>query len=120
VRASWKADGIRSIYARGLCSACYRHQRINGELAPQPIRTIPAAPKGDHWALDGLCAQSDPWLWYPGKGQGDAIAKAKHICSTCPVCTECLGAALEGNETHGIWGGMTPGERRALKRGSAA
>ncbi|GGS91404.1 hypothetical protein GCM10010270_74430 [Streptomyces violaceus] len=39
---------------------------------------------------------------------------AKAICTSCPVRTECLAHALEHRTEHGIWGGMTERERRAL------
>ncbi len=39
-------------------------------------------------------------------------ARAKEICSSCPIIDDCLAVALERNEQHGIWGGMTEKERR--------
>lgn len=33
------------------------------------------------------------------------IARAKHVCSTCPVRTPCLEDALERREPWGVWGG---------------
>jgi len=42
------------------------------------------------------------------------IAKAKKICATCPVREECLEFGL--TEPIGIWGGLTPKERRIVKR----
>ena len=41
-------------------------------------------------------------------------ARAKEICSTCPIQTSCLATALSRNEQHGIWGGHTAKERRLL------
>ena len=40
--------------------------------------------------------------------------KAKVICARCPVRGECLDFALRVREPHGIWGGFTEIERRAL------
>lgn len=37
--------------------------------------------------------------------------RAKVICSTCPVRSDCLDFAIE-NEQQGIWGGTTEDERR--------
>ncbi len=42
-------------------------------------------------------------------------ARAKKVCSACPVVSECLAHALNTNEAHGIWGGLNEVERRALK-----
>ncbi len=41
-------------------------------------------------------------------------ARAKEICSTCPVSRECLDYALSIREPHGIWGGLNELERRQL------
>lgn len=41
---------------------------------------------------------------------------AKSICAQCPVRLSCLQYALEFNEIFGIWGGLTPVERRRMKR----
>ncbi len=46
------------------------------------------------------------------------IAKAKHICGTCPVRSECLAGALERREPLGVWGGelFSDGHVIAYKR----
>ena len=33
------------------------------------------------------------------------IARAKHVCKSCPVQDECLAGALERREPWGVWGG---------------
>ena len=33
------------------------------------------------------------------------IARAKHLCSTCPVKDPCLDGALDRKEPWGVWGG---------------
>lgn len=40
--------------------------------------------------------------------------RAKEICASCPVEKDCRTYAIEIREQHGIWGGMTEGERRLL------
>ncbi len=46
-------------------------------------------------------------------------ARAKEICTSCPVQTSCLNYALSIREQHGIWGGLTENERReSLARSS--
>ena len=46
------------------------------------------------------------------------IARAKHICSTCPVREACLEGALDRREPCGVWGGelFVNGRVLALKR----
>ena len=46
----------------------------------------------------------------------DPYARARALCDGCPVRLECLAWALECREKHGMWGGHTPAERRALRR----
>lgn len=41
-------------------------------------------------------------------------ARAKAICAACPVRKACLEYALRIHEPHGIWGGLSEAERRAL------
>ena len=40
--------------------------------------------------------------------------KAKSICMTCPVINECRTHAIDIGESHGVWGGLSERERRAL------
>jgi WhiB family transcriptional regulator, redox-sensing transcriptional regulator len=40
--------------------------------------------------------------------------QAKAICATCAVREPCLSYALRIREPHGIWGGLSEAERRAL------
>jgi len=66
------------------------------------------------WRELALCAQVDPELWFPESGQPNG--KAKLVCSWCDVRAECLAFALEANEQYGVWGGLSPEERRRLRR----
>lgn len=42
------------------------------------------------------------------------VARAKAICASCPVASQCLAFAIDDNIEFGIFGGMTPNERKAL------
>lgn len=44
------------------------------------------------------------------------VAKAKAICATCPVANKCLELALATEAEFGIFGGLTPAERKSLQR----
>ena len=68
------------------------------------------------WAVDALCAQTDPDVFHPEKGESTKQAKA--VCVKCPVRTECLTWALTTNERFGIWGGLSERERRAISTGT--
>ena len=70
------------------------------------------------WMDDALCQQVDPDLWFPEKG--GATQQAKSVCARCDNRPECLAYALKNKERHGIWGGLSERERRALSQEDAA
>lgn len=77
-----------------------------------------------------LCSQSDPETWFPTNEtpeaarldhEGDIVAqasakRAKEICGRCPVKDPCLQEAMDQKIDHGIWGGLSVKERRALRK----
>ena len=67
------------------------------------------------WQRDALCRDFPEIDWFPERGQPTEPAKA--ICERCTVRTECLDFALAGGEVHGIFGGLSGRQRRALRRG---
>lgn len=68
----------------------------------------------------GLCAQTDPELFFPDKGQRSD--KAAAICAACPVIEECrvevfhVERNLCDREVFGYAAGMTARERVELRR----
>lgn len=54
-----------------------------------------------------------PDTWF---GDSLLVPIAKKLCFTCPVQAECLEYAVTRNIDEGVWGGMTPEERRAYRR----
>lgn len=65
------------------------------------------------WMLEGLCAQTDPELFFQDGGNP---RKAKMICKGCSVIRECGEYALRNPEPlDGIWGGLSERERRDLR-----
>ncbi len=64
------------------------------------------------WKNDALCASMDPVLFFPDKGKN--ARAAKQVCRQCPVREQCLDYALETNQSFGVWGGFTEGERTKL------
>lgn len=65
------------------------------------------------WTTRAACKSTDPDELFV---QGAAQNRAKVVCMTCPVRTECLADALDNRVEFGVWGGMTERERRALLR----
>lgn len=44
------------------------------------------------------------------------VARAKEMCTQCPVRAACLEWALDSGERYGVWGGMAAHERRRFRR----
>lgn len=75
------------------------------------------------WRLRAACRDEDPELFFPVGAMGPALLEAeqaKQVCRRCAVTGPCLVWALETGQDHGIWGGMSEEERRALRRSAAA
>ena len=58
-----------------------------------------------HLRRHGACADMDPAVFYPARGQ--SATPAKVACRSCPVRAECLTYAVEHREWWGVWGGTT-------------
>lgn len=75
----------------------------------------------DDWRKHSACRDTDPELHFPVGTSGPAliqVEQAKAVCRRCPgwVKDECLQFALDGGIDHGVWGGLSEEERRAVKR----
>ena len=79
------------------------------------------------WWDDARCIDKDPTteIFFPPRDKArykDLAAQAKQMClgnkglNHCPVRAECLWFAIESEEVHGIWGGLSHRERNALVR----
>ncbi|MFN8077289.1 MAG: WhiB family transcriptional regulator [Kineosporiaceae bacterium] len=75
------------------------------------VRPDPTGPAA--WAGRALCAQADATLFF---GDASTWQRARRICHDCPVRLPCLAEALDARIDHGVWGGLTERERRALLR----
>ena len=76
-----------------------------------------AGPAALAWQDAALCAQADPDLFFPEKGESSR--PAQRVCRACEVRAECLDYALSaGDRLHGVWGGFSERERRPLRRAS--
>jgi len=68
------------------------------------------------WRDDSACAGADSDVFFPPSEDEAAAMPAKKICAVCPVKEQCLEYALTTNQTEGVWGGMSSGDRRRLRR----
>lgn len=67
------------------------------------------------WYDDAAC-KGLSHLMFPDRGNAQMAYAAIAICNTCPVTEECLASALETEERHGVWGGLTERNRREIRK----
>lgn len=70
------------------------------------------------WRAKAYCANSDTEKFFPNRDGVDAamiVAQAQLCCASCTVRKECLEFALTNKLKYGIWGGVTPKNRRGLE-----
>jgi WhiB family redox-sensing transcriptional regulator len=70
------------------------------------------------WRSGAACRGLDPEMFFPlGRGPAaeaqEAVAKA--VCARCAALVRCRTWALTMGERAGVWGGMSPDERRAAR-----
>ena len=54
-------------------------------------------------------------VFFPDR-PGPSPRHALSICEGCVVVSECLGYSVLKGERSGVWGGMTPSQRRRVRR----
>lgn len=81
--------------------------------AAMTLADVMAGVREMEWADRALCAEVDPELFFPEKGQ--PVISAKRVCMACEVRAECLEYAIDRGEQHGIWGGLSAEQRRRVK-----
>ncbi|MBB5871775.1 hypothetical protein F4553_005154 [Allocatelliglobosispora scoriae] len=64
------------------------------------------------WRTRGVCQSVDPETFFPAPTE--AADAAIELCGKCVVQGACLAWALEVGDCHGVWGGTTARERRAM------
>ena len=74
----------------------------------------------EEWQDRAACRQVPVELFFPPAEQEADDAKA--VCAMCEVRQPCLEFSITAGERFGVWGGLTPQERRSLvaKRRSRA
>jgi WhiB family redox-sensing transcriptional regulator len=79
------------------------------------IEGPPHEPRDEVWKVRAKCANFDVNEFFPGDGV--TISHIREFCSTCPVARECVDYAVKYVLDHGVWGGTSPKERRAIRMG---
>lgn len=70
----------------------------------------------DDWMKDSLCKGAGSNLFFPDEKTAAASVYnfAKLICEQCPVQRQCLMYAVKNNIHDGMWGGLSPNERKGF------
>lgn len=79
------------------------------------------------WQDEALCLEVGVEMFFPldsdsrgrdslGFSPQEIYRAAKEVCAQCPVRMPCLEQALQREEEYGVWGGLTPFERRRVLR----
>jgi WhiB family transcriptional regulator, redox-sensing transcriptional regulator len=82
----------------------------------------PAAAHAQPDFLDGTqaCAGRDHNAFFPDSSAIKAAKPAIRICRQCPLRTPCGTWAINTRQEFGIWGGLTPLQRRQIRRKNGA
>lgn len=75
----------------------------------------------EDWRMQARCADADPEMFFSdftGEAAHQATERAKAVCAGCPVRDACLDWAVKTGMAYGVWGGLTPANRRALRLAS--
>ena len=99
---------------RCLAGAGDRARTVTGR--PPRHRTLAAPARfAARWRELAACRGAGLDLFFPERGE--SAGPARRVCAACPVRQPCLDYAISNRITHGIWGGLTERERRALRSG---
>lgn len=72
----------------------------------------------DAWFALAACRGLRTEEWYPDSESEEPSPTVLSVCESCDVQQECLQWALDHNEKHGIWGGMSQRGRKNYVRRS--
>lgn len=96
---------------------------LTGSLVGRARQIIPAlGPNREPWQQQAACRGIGTDAFFPernkesGRIRQGQYLEAKRICDQCPVRAECLDFALRENLRGGMYGGLTPRQRRELFR----
>lgn len=78
------------------------------------IQPTDETPNEANWREFGECLQYFPEMFFPDKGE--SIKDAKVACGKCAVTAFCLQYALDTNQQSGVFGGLSPRERKKLQK----
>ncbi|MFI5931659.1 WhiB family transcriptional regulator [Actinoplanes sp. NPDC051494] len=88
------------------------HEVAIARRDPRLLTAIEERSSDEAWRTRGACRSVDPETFFPAPNE--PTESAVSLCGSCVVQGPCLAWALQVGDTHGVWGGTTPRERRAM------
>lgn len=88
------------------------HEVAAARSDPRLLRAVTERQFNPAWRTHGVCQQVDPETFFPAPNEPSDAAVS--LCRSCTVQGPCLAWALDVGDCHGVWGGTTPRERRAM------
>jgi len=89
-----------------------RGRTVTARLPRPRSLAVPARFAG-RWRELAACRGTGLEVFFPGRGE--SAGPARRVCAACPVRQACLDYAITNRIVHGVWGGLTERERRALQ-----
>jgi WhiB family redox-sensing transcriptional regulator len=65
----------------------------------------------ESWRESARCREIGPEFFF-AEHKGESMSEAKSVCSRCEVRDECLEFAISKSMAFGVWGGLSPKQRR--------
>jgi len=78
----------------------------------EAVRAGRPAPGDPDWRRAAACRGTPVGVFFPPPGASEA---ARRVCGGCGAAADCLRAAVEECDRHGVRGGFTPAERAELE-----
>jgi WhiB family redox-sensing transcriptional regulator len=101
---------VAFLVARGRCNPCYRKLTRTPEF--KVGERWAEKTRDTEWILEAACSRTDPNQFHAYEPA--AVEAARKVCAACPVRDHCLADALATYDWHGIRGGLTGPELKAL------
>lgn len=93
-----------------------RAQEANDARARNPQTREPL---DETWKDQAVCVGKPTAMFFAERTGGPIrdsyYDEARALCDACPVRLECLTYAIHSGETWGMWGGLTPKQRRRVR-----
>lgn len=102
-----------------LCQRCGKRMEVHYSRDTRQCVDCKAVPwpPVSNWMSLAACNSEvhNPDWWWPESNSAETTNLAVQICRYCPVREMCRDYAIQHMLDEGIWGGLMPAERRALR-----